>query len=132
MKPFSKTSKPASFSLKAISGTSTVTSPNEMLTSMPSPLKLMISVESSKLCFLVVKNEYSNLYSMFSVKPALKKVSKYDNKFKKAGAAASQGDKQDFRASLKVVKKNVMEEIMNVAVRYLLKEVKLVFLEEGG
>ncbi|GMS83336.1 hypothetical protein PENTCL1PPCAC_5511, partial [Pristionchus entomophagus] len=48
-------------------------------------------------------------------KPALKKVSKYDNKFKKM---ASEGDaktapKADFRSNLKVVKKeNAVEEIL--------------------
>ncbi|CAI5455588.1 unnamed protein product [Caenorhabditis angaria] len=45
------------------------------------------------------------------VKPSLKKVSKYDNKFKKSGEAKSGGD---FRANLKIVKKDVMEEITNV------------------
>lgn len=45
------------------------------------------------------------------VKPTLKKVSKYDNKFKKMQGEKS--DKADFRANLKVVKKeNVMEELM--------------------
>lgn len=47
------------------------------------------------------------------VKPALKKVSKYDNKFKKLGEAKT-GDKEDFRAKLKVVKKeNVIEDLVN-------------------
>lgn len=48
------------------------------------------------------------------VKPALKKVSKYDNKFKKlADASGSKEEKQDFRAKLKVVKKeNVIEELV--------------------
>uniref|UniRef100_A0A0K0EX77 Troponin I (inferred by orthology to a D. melanogaster protein) n=1 Tax=Strongyloides venezuelensis TaxID=75913 RepID=A0A0K0EX77_STRVS len=40
------------------------------------------------------------------VKPVLKKVSKYDNKFKKM--AATKEDKQDFRANLKVVKKETV------------------------
>uniref|UniRef100_A0A0N4ZWA2 Troponin i n=1 Tax=Parastrongyloides trichosuri TaxID=131310 RepID=A0A0N4ZWA2_PARTI len=41
------------------------------------------------------------------VKPVLKKVSKYDNKFKKM-ADAKKEDKQDFRANLKVVKKETV------------------------
>ncbi|VDM11607.1 unnamed protein product [Wuchereria bancrofti] len=46
------------------------------------------------------------------VKPTLKKVSKYDNKFKKM--AGQKEDKQDFRANLKVVKKdNVIDDIVN-------------------
>jgi len=45
------------------------------------------------------------------VKPPLKKVSKYDNKFKKM-AETKKEDKQDFRSNLKVVKKeNTIEEI---------------------
>jgi hypothetical protein len=53
-----------------------------------------------------------------SVKPTLKKVSKYDNKFRKVAiAAGGEGGgvseskpKEDFRAKLKAVeKKNVME-----------------------
>lgn len=45
------------------------------------------------------------------VKPPLKKVSKYDNKFKKM-AETKKEDKQDFRSNLKVVKKeNTLEEI---------------------
>jgi len=49
------------------------------------------------------------------VKPSLKKVSKYDNKFKKLAETASSAkeDKKDFRAQLKVVKKeNVIEELV--------------------
>ncbi|VDK43288.1 unnamed protein product [Anisakis simplex] len=47
------------------------------------------------------------------VKPTLKKVSKYDNKFKKM-AGQKKEDKQDFRANLKVVKKeNVIDDIVN-------------------
>lgn len=43
----------------------------------------------------------------------MKKVSKYDNKFKKL-AETSKEDKQDFRSQLKVVKKeNVIEELVN-------------------
>jgi len=54
----------------------------------------------------------------------LKKVSKYDNKFKKLGAAAAEagaapgeggapaGAKSDFRAQLKVVKKDIQQEIL--------------------
>lgn len=53
------------------------------------------------------------------VKPTLKKVSKYDNKFKKfaPGAGAAEGEagvaapKEDFRSKLKVVKKDIQEEI---------------------
>uniref|UniRef100_A0AAF5DNU7 Troponin I n=1 Tax=Strongyloides stercoralis TaxID=6248 RepID=A0AAF5DNU7_STRER len=41
------------------------------------------------------------------VKPVLKKVSKYDNKFKKM-AETKKEDKQDFRANLKVVKKETV------------------------
>jgi len=47
------------------------------------------------------------------VKPTLKKVSKYDNKFNQAGGAAKATEKADFRSNLKVVKKeNVLEEVM--------------------
>ncbi|VDL69726.1 unnamed protein product [Nippostrongylus brasiliensis] len=48
------------------------------------------------------------------VKPTLKKVSKYDNRFKKmAENEKSKGEKADFRANLKVVKKeNAIEDIM--------------------
>lgn len=46
------------------------------------------------------------------VKPTLKKVSKYDNKFKKMQETKKE-DKMDFRTNLKVVKKeNVLEEAM--------------------
>jgi len=46
------------------------------------------------------------------VKPTLKKVSKYDNKFKKM-QDAKKDDKADFRSNLKVVKKeNVLEEAL--------------------
>jgi len=47
------------------------------------------------------------------VKPSLKKVSKYDNKFKKMveGAGEKGAAKKDFRAQLKVVKKDALEEI---------------------
>uniref|UniRef100_A0A5S6QI34 Troponin I n=1 Tax=Trichuris muris TaxID=70415 RepID=A0A5S6QI34_TRIMR len=44
------------------------------------------------------------------VKPTLKKVSKYDNKFKKI-AEKKKEDKIDFRANLKIVKKDVTEEL---------------------
>jgi len=45
------------------------------------------------------------------VKPTLKKVSKYDNKFKKM-AETKKEDKQDFRSNLKIVKKeNVLEKL---------------------
>jgi len=49
------------------------------------------------------------------VKPALKKISKYDNKFKNlvAKPGESKSEKQDFRSQLKVVKKeNVLEELV--------------------
>jgi len=47
------------------------------------------------------------------VKPALKKVSKYDNKFKKIAAGEKPaGEKQDFRSQLKVVKRdNVADQL---------------------
>jgi hypothetical protein len=49
------------------------------------------------------------------VKPALKKISKYDNKFKNlASKGENKGEKQDFRSQLKVVKKeNVLEELVS-------------------
>ncbi|VDM56128.1 unnamed protein product [Angiostrongylus costaricensis] len=49
------------------------------------------------------------------VKPTLKKVSKYDNRFKKmADAEKNKGEKADFRANLKVVKKeNAIQDIMS-------------------
>ena len=49
------------------------------------------------------------------VKPSLKKVSKYDNKFKKlVETQGKKEDKKDFRAQLKVVKKeNVIDELVN-------------------
>uniref|UniRef100_A0A1I7YW41 Troponin I n=1 Tax=Steinernema glaseri TaxID=37863 RepID=A0A1I7YW41_9BILA len=47
------------------------------------------------------------------VKPTLRKVSKYDNRFKKM--ADKSADKQDFRANLKIVKKeNALEKLANV------------------
>ncbi|GMT13441.1 hypothetical protein PFISCL1PPCAC_4738, partial [Pristionchus fissidentatus] len=49
-------------------------------------------------------------------KPALKKVSKYDNKFKKMaseGESKTKSTKADFRSNLKVVKKeNVVDDLM--------------------
>ncbi|CAB3400746.1 unnamed protein product [Caenorhabditis bovis] len=54
--------------------------------------------------------EVNDLRGKF-VKPALKKVSKYDNKFKKSGETKQGGD---FRANLKIVKKDVMDAIVNV------------------
>uniref|UniRef100_A0A1I7TR52 Troponin i n=2 Tax=Caenorhabditis tropicalis TaxID=1561998 RepID=A0A1I7TR52_9PELO len=56
--------------------------------------------------------EVNDLRGKF-VKPSLKKVSKYDNKFKKSGETKA-GAKEDFRANLKIVKKDVMESITNV------------------
>ncbi|CAB3400745.1 unnamed protein product [Caenorhabditis bovis] len=53
--------------------------------------------------------EVNDLRGKF-VKPALKKVSKYDNKFKKSGETKQGGD---FRANLKIVKKDVMDAIVN-------------------
>lgn len=48
----------------------------------------------------------------FSVKPTLKKVSKYDNKFKKLAESEPGQKKEDFRSKLKVVKKeNAIEAI---------------------
>ncbi|KAL3089592.1 hypothetical protein niasHT_030101 [Heterodera trifolii] len=52
------------------------------------------------------------------VKPTLKKVSKYDNKFRKAALTEgeSTAPKEDFRSKLKTVeKKNVMEELESKA-----------------
>jgi len=46
------------------------------------------------------------------VKPALKKVSKYDSKFKKL--QESKEEKVDFRGNLKAVKKDVTEELTKV------------------
>ncbi|CAI2355945.1 unnamed protein product [Caenorhabditis sp. 36 PRJEB53466] len=56
--------------------------------------------------------EVNDLRGKF-VKPSLKKVSKYDNKFKKSGEQKV-GGKEDFRANLKIVKKDVLESITNV------------------
>ena len=59
--------------------------------------------------------DFHPMIAFCSVKPTLKKVSKYDNKFRKAiagegGADAGSKPKEDFRAKLKAVeKKNVME-----------------------
>lgn len=55
--------------------------------------------------------------SFCSAKPALKKVSKYDNKFKKMlGGEGAEGKapKADFRSNLKVVKKteNVIDDVI--------------------
>ncbi|GMT36155.1 hypothetical protein PFISCL1PPCAC_27452, partial [Pristionchus fissidentatus] len=48
------------------------------------------------------------------VKPTLKKVSKYDNKFKKMAESGKKEDKADFRNNLKTVKKeNVLDIISN-------------------
>lgn len=57
------------------------------------------------------------------VKPALKKVSKYDNKFKKgavtaeAGAEGAAPAKADFRSQLKVVKKENALDVLSKKVR---------------
>ncbi|CAJ0947008.1 unnamed protein product, partial [Mesorhabditis belari] len=48
------------------------------------------------------------------VKPTLKKVSKYDNRFKKLAEAKKGGEKADFRKDLKTVKReNVFTELAN-------------------
>jgi hypothetical protein len=49
----------------------------------------------------------------FSVKPTLKKVSKYDNKFKKASGDKPAGEKADFRSQLKVVKRENISETLD-------------------
>jgi hypothetical protein len=52
------------------------------------------------------------------VKPTLKKVSKYDNKFKKAsGEGKVAGDKADFRSQLKVVKRENIAETLDKKVK---------------
>lgn len=55
------------------------------------------------------------------VKPALKKVSKYDNKFKKLAAGGEGGkpaaEKQDFRSQLKVVKRENIAETLDKKVK---------------
>jgi len=56
------------------------------------------------------------------VKPALKKVSKYDNKFKKGAVAAGEAgkpavEKQDFRSQLKVVKRENIAETLDKKVK---------------
>jgi len=55
------------------------------------------------------------------VKPALKKVSKYDNKFKKLAAGGDDGkpvvEKQDFRSQLKVVKRENIAETLDKKVK---------------
>ncbi|GMT06587.1 hypothetical protein PENTCL1PPCAC_28761, partial [Pristionchus entomophagus] len=62
-------------------------------------------------CLNIEVNDLRGKYA----KPALKKVSKYDNKFKKsAEQAADKAPKADFRTNLKVVKKdvNVIDDIL--------------------
>lgn len=50
---------------------------------------------------------------IFSVKPTLKKVSKYDNKFKKlTEGEGTGGKKEDFRSKLKVVKRENPLEVI--------------------
>ena len=50
------------------------------------------------------------------MKPTLKKVSKYENKFKMAGGGSGGADKQDFRSNLKVVKKETnVDELLSKA-----------------
>ncbi|KAI6193376.1 Troponin [Aphelenchoides besseyi] len=52
------------------------------------------------------------------VKPALKKVSKYDNKFKKlAGGEKPAGEKADFRSQLKNVKRENINETLDKKVK---------------
>lgn len=60
-------------------------------------------------------NLETKLFLFFSVKPSLKKVSKYDNKFKKLGEQGTEKkEKADFRSQLKVVKKeNVLDELVS-------------------
>lgn len=63
--------------------------------------------------FEIVLHVFKLILFYSSVKPTLKKVSKYDNKFKKL-AETPKEDKQDFRSQLKVVKKeNVIDELVN-------------------
>ena len=51
----------------------------------------------------------------FSVKPQLKKVSKYDNKFKSKVQTEGSAAKADFRSNLKVVKKeNAIDDLLKV------------------
>lgn len=55
----------------------------------------------------------------YSVKPALKKVSKYDNKFK--ASTKKSEDKADFRSNLKIVKKDNVQAILEVKVVFSLR-----------
>uniref|UniRef100_A0AC34FG80 Troponin I n=1 Tax=Panagrolaimus sp. ES5 TaxID=591445 RepID=A0AC34FG80_9BILA len=64
---------------------------------------------------IAVNDLRGKFIASYHVKPSLKKVSKYDNKFKKLNEKqeAASGDKKDFRSQLKVVKKeNVLEELV--------------------
>ncbi|UMM43148.1 hypothetical protein L5515_018744 [Caenorhabditis briggsae] len=73
-------------------------------------INYVVSQTESEINTLTI--EVNDLRGKF-VKPSLKKVSKYDNKFKKS-ADSKAGGKEDFRANLKIVKKDVMESITNV------------------
>jgi len=73
-------------------------------------VNLLVSQKDSEINELTIA--VNDLRGKF-VKPTLKKVSKYDNKFKKlAEGEATTGKKEDFRSKLKVVKKeNALEAI---------------------
>lgn len=66
------------------------------------------------------------------MKPTLKKVSKYDNKFRKAiageggdaAAAAGAKPKEDFRAKLKAVEKKNVLEVLETKVRKMERELE--------
>ncbi|EFO94208.1 CRE-UNC-27 protein [Caenorhabditis remanei] len=73
-------------------------------------INYVVSQTESEINSLTI--EVNDLRGKF-VKPSLKKVSKYDNKFKKS-AETKAGAKEDFRSNLKIVKKDVMEAITNV------------------
>ncbi|GMT35718.1 hypothetical protein PFISCL1PPCAC_27015 [Pristionchus fissidentatus] len=75
-------------------------------------INLIVSTKESEInCLAIEVNDLRGKYA----KPALKKVSKYDNKFKKMGGEGGEtkSTKADFRSNLKVVKKeNVVDDIL--------------------
>ncbi|GMR62493.1 hypothetical protein PMAYCL1PPCAC_32688, partial [Pristionchus mayeri] len=75
-------------------------------------INYVVSAKENEInCLNIEVNDLRGKYA----KPALKKVSKYDNKFKKMAAEGGEAKapKADFRSNLKVVKKeNVIDDVL--------------------
>lgn len=66
------------------------------------------------MCFHLLQFRMTWEKTIFSVKPSLKKVSKYDNKFKKMAEAKKEDGSKNLRNNLKTVKKeSVFTQIAN-------------------